>query len=83
MKRAARVAILGLLAGLAAAPAWADCADEVRAARQKLPGVKDEARRKEAARLLDKAGKDAAGGPRAALRRRPGAGPDAHRLTNH
>jgi hypothetical protein len=62
MKRAAQGAILGLLAALAAWPARADCADEVRAARQKLPSVKDEARRKEAARLLDKAQKDAAAG---------------------
>jgi len=48
---------------LGAAPAArAACADEVRAARQQVAGIKDEAHRRELALLLDKAAKDAEAG---------------------
>jgi hypothetical protein len=62
MRRAALVGAILLTIPLAAPAARADCAAEVRAARQGLAAVKDEQHRKELALLLDKAGKDAEAG---------------------
>jgi hypothetical protein len=58
MKRAALGAILGLLALLAAPGARANCADDLRVLKAKLPEVPDGARRQELALLLEKATKD-------------------------
>ncbi len=62
MRRAALLAVFGFTALMAAPAASADCADEVRAARQQLAGIKDEAHRRELSLLLDKAEKDAKAG---------------------
>lgn len=62
MRRAAHGAILGFLALLGAVPARADCASELRVARQKLPTVRDEVHSKELTRLLDKAAKNVEAG---------------------
>lgn len=62
MRRAALVLNVGLTALLAAGSARADCVDEVTAARRQLAAIKDEARRQELSRLLDKAEKDARAG---------------------
>ena len=59
MRRAALFILLGLTTLLAAPAARADCADEVRAARKEVAGIKDEARRRELTLLLDKAETDA------------------------
>lgn len=62
MKRAALALIGIIVASLASAPAYADCAEEVASARQALPKIKDESHRRELTLLLDKAAKDAAAG---------------------
>lgn len=62
MRRAAHLALFGLTTLMAAQAASADCADEVRAARQQLAGIRDEAHRRELTLLLDKAEKDAKAG---------------------
>lgn len=67
MKRVAAHVVLGLAAATAAglaAPgsARADCGDEVKAIRVKLTDVKEEPRREELQRLIEKAQKDAEAG---------------------
>jgi len=56
------MAMAGVALALAAGPARAGCDDDVHALRAKLPAVKEEPRRLELAKLLDKAEKDAQAG---------------------
>jgi hypothetical protein len=62
MKRAALALLLVtpivLVNALLTAPARADCADELSAVRVELASVKDESRRQELQKLVEKAEKD-------------------------
>jgi len=52
-------AVLGLIVnGILPAPALADCATELKTLRAELATVKDERRRQELQKLIDKAAKD-------------------------
>jgi hypothetical protein len=66
MKRVVQVLIfalpIALLNGPLTAVARADCADELRALRERLAAVTDEPRRQELERLIEKAEKDAKAG---------------------
>ena len=62
MKRAALVLNVGLTVLFGPGIAWADCIDEVAAARQQLATIKDEAQRQELSRILEKAEKDGRAG---------------------
>lgn len=53
-----RVALGMLLALVAASPARADCTDEIRVIRTRVPEVKEDPRREEVQRLVEKAEKD-------------------------
>jgi len=58
MKRAVLGILLVLTAAVLPCAAWAGCADDIAAIKQKMPDVKDEARRKELQMLIEKAEKD-------------------------
>ncbi|MGO8915773.1 MAG: hypothetical protein ACLQJR_07690 [Stellaceae bacterium] len=51
-----------VLNGFLPAPARADCATDIKALRQELATVRDERRRQELQKLIDKAAKDDAAG---------------------
>jgi hypothetical protein len=62
MKRAVPTPLLGLpvaiAIALAAVPAYADCAADIRAVRTEAAGLKDDSRKQELQKLLEKAEKD-------------------------
>jgi hypothetical protein len=62
MRRAALTVLILLTAPAAAATAPPDCASEVAALRQRLPAVSNDADRREASLLLDKADDDSKAG---------------------
>jgi hypothetical protein len=66
MKRALpglAAAALGLIVnGMLSPPARADCAGDIKALRAELAAVRDEHRRQELQKLIDKAAKDAEAG---------------------
>ena len=62
MRRVALGVLLALAAAAAARPARADCTDEIRVIRTRLPEVKEDPRREELRRLVEKAEKDEGAG---------------------
>lgn len=56
--RLAAATLMLIVNGLPSLPAWADCAADISALRTELAAVKDDHRRQELQKLIDKAAKD-------------------------
>lgn len=62
MRRVALGILLALVAAAAVRPARADCTEEIHAIRTRIPEVKEDPRREELRRLVEKAEKDEGAG---------------------